>query len=860
VDCTLCDWECDPGSCPGADYYFVSGLRVVSHTVTVTDPEATVSSSVNCSVWGDASWCTQPANTVITAHEPMPANQILLIEGTRNGETFACSGTSCTVPMLEGSNGLTYWAISDYGDSSRLGTRTVLQDTQAPQINASLSGTAGQNGWFVSPAELTVIFSDPLPGSGLVATSALINGTLTDVSHPVTLIEGVYAVVLDVRDAAGLTAQASQTVYVDTTAPALTPQQPQAEVNGYMNGSVIFRGTVSDATSGVRTVLVTVDGVNWDTATLNTDGTWVLDWNSVGMTDGVYTPRAAAVDNAGNRTEISLQAINLDNSPPGMSMTNAWYIWESGHLRVEDNRSGIQRIQLSVRDDQNRWPAMIWEYEVPVLERDLQWNRRFADGTTAPIGSYEVLLQAWDKLGNESWLTARIYIPAAGATPPIPPQTILTTGGETPTAVPTQQGTQPVAAAMVSPTRMPTTEPALVTMSFSSVPDEPAGIIANKQDGETTKNSAVDPNILWGAAAVSAAAGAAAYALQKKKEREAARKAAEEAERDAAYAKVAAYEERKKQNYLQKVYAERRRAAEALYAKRMGKVEDVELGPEEAPIPPGLEKARDVVLGPEDPPVPMGLEKVRDVELIPKNSKNNERYEQMKRMQKHYAASIAAHQKNERKDREREKILSRYSSYNDPNQAIDDFIAGLPDHIDAIELADEVDSFVEAFPAVQFVERGGNIIIYGTQGYRVDLHMNPYTNRISPENVGQAYYNGIGYSLHNQYTSPLFLVSIGANVVTNGHDLSTGEIDRYEFGASLAYDTANTIITATVAGAAIGFAAGFAAGFVPGIPGLLIGAGVGLVVGIGTSIGMSALIDLGKEWYVETVANYYRDL
>ena len=596
VDCTLCGWECDPGSCPGADYYFVSGLRVVSHTVTVTDPEATASSSVNCSVWGDASWCTQPANTVITAHEPMPANQIILVEGTRNGETFACSGTSCTVPMLEGSNALTYWAISDYGDSSRMGNRMVLQDTQTPQINASLSGTAGQNGWFVSPADLTVVYSDPLPGSGLAATSALINGTLTDVSQPVTLTEGVYAVALDVRDVAGLTAQVSQMVYVDTTAPALTPLQPQAEVNGYMNGSVIFRGTVNDVTSGVSTVLVTVDGVNWDGATLNPDDSWVLDWNSAGMADKVYTPRVAAVDNAGNRTEISLQAINLDNSPPGMSMTNAWYIWESGHLRVEDNRSGIQRIQLSVRDDQNRWPAMIWEYEVPVLERDLQWNRRFADGTIAPIGSYEVLLQAWDKLGNESWLTARIHIPAAGATPPIPPQTILITGGETPTAVPTLQETLPAVIGLISPTSVPTVNPTPVKLSFSSVPDKPASVI---ESSESKAPSAVDPNLLWGAAAISAAAGAAAYALQKKKEREAARKAAEEAERDAAYAKVAAYEERKKQNYLQKVYAERRRTAEALYAKCMGKVEDVELGPEEAPVIRGLEQAKDVeVYGP----------------------------------------------------------------------------------------------------------------------------------------------------------------------------------------------------------------------------------------------------------------------
>ena len=186
-----------------------------------------------------------------------------------------------------------------------------------PQINASLSGTAGENGWFVSPAELTVAYSDPAPGSGLSATSALINGTPTDVSQPVTLPDGVYNVVLDVRDVAGLTAQVSQTAYVDTTAPSLSPQQPQAEVNGYMNGSVIFQGAVSDATSGVRTVQVTVDGTNWDTATLYSDGTWVLDWHSAGIGDGAYTPRVAAVDNAGNRTETSLSAINLDNTPPG---------------------------------------------------------------------------------------------------------------------------------------------------------------------------------------------------------------------------------------------------------------------------------------------------------------------------------------------------------------------------------------------------------------------------------------------------------------------------------------------------------------------------------------------------------------
>ncbi len=356
VHCTICTWECNHGSaCGSATYWYKLGVTVVSHTVTVTDPEATVSSVTNCTAWGDASWCTQQASVSITATEPMPEDQIILIEGTRNGEQFACPAASCTVPMLEGSNALTFWAISTYGDSSRMGTLTVLQDTQAPQISAGISGIAGDNGWFVSDAVLSVAYSDAVPGSGISSTSALINGTLTDVSTPVTLPEGVYTIQLDVRDSAGLTAQVIQTAWVDTTAPALSANQPPPESGVYMNGNVVFTGTTSDATSGVNRIEVAPDGINWQPAILNPDGSWILDWDSSVKPDDTYTPRVASTDNAGNRTEISLQPITLDNSAPAMSITGAWYIWETGHASVRDTRSGIERIELSVRDEQNRW-------------------------------------------------------------------------------------------------------------------------------------------------------------------------------------------------------------------------------------------------------------------------------------------------------------------------------------------------------------------------------------------------------------------------------------------------------------------------------------------------------------------------
>ncbi len=549
--CIDCGWECNPGwSCGNATYSYVLGTRLVEHIVTHTDPEATVSSVTNCTAWGDASWCTQPASLSITGTEPMPVDQIILIEGTRNGEPFACPAVTCTVPMLEGSNALTFWAISTYGDSSRMGTLTVLQDTQAPQISAGISGIAGDNGWFVSDAVLSVAYSDAVPGSGISSTSALINGTLTDVSTPVTLPEGVYTIQLDVRDGAGLTAQVNQTAWVDTTAPALSANQPPPESGVYMNGNVAFTGTSSDATSGVNRIEVAPDGVNWAPATLNPDGSWNLNWDSSVKPDDTYTPRVASTDNAGNRTEISLQPITLDNSAPAMSITGAWYIWETGHASVRDTRSGIEHIELSVRDDQNRWPATGWQFETDHLEYDINWNRQFEDGTWAPTGSYQVLLQAWDRLGNGRYITGRIYIPGAGETPVITSQGMISVGVMEETPQPTVEGTPAALAAANTLEPAPGKTPASFT--FSSVPVVP------ETGGEESSPSSplVDPNLLWGASAAAAALAATAYALSRKEEKEAERKRQEEQSLAEANAKVAASEATKTANYMAKCQLE----------------------------------------------------------------------------------------------------------------------------------------------------------------------------------------------------------------------------------------------------------------------------------------------------------------
>jgi shikimate kinase len=344
------------------------------------------------------------------------------------------------------------------------------------------------------------------------------------VASPVTFNEGVYFLQLDVIDYAGHTAQTLYNLMVDTTPPAVTANQPPVELavsgiagGGYVNGSVVFTGTTTDATSGVNRIEISTDGTTLTSITPNADGTWTLDWDSAMMPDGTYTPVITAVDNAGNRTDITLQPLTLDNSAPAMSITGGWYIWESGHIEVYDSRAGIARIELSVRDGQNRWPAREWDYDTPKLEMDLQWDREFGDGTVAPIGTYEVLLQAWDRLGNGRWIKAHIYIPEAGATAVIPYDGMLTAGDIEPTSTPLPiqpAGETPVVAVGGSepdPTNTPMPTSTMLAVPISGEVENTVILSSAENSGDRppANTTPISNGILWGAAAMAAGVAAA---------------------------------------------------------------------------------------------------------------------------------------------------------------------------------------------------------------------------------------------------------------------------------------------------------------------------------------------------------------
>lgn len=112
--------------------------------------------------------------------------------------------------------------------------------------------------------------------------------------------------------------------------------------------------------------------------------------------------------------------------PPAVSLTEHWWIWESGILHVTSKTYPIASVKLTINDPQNRWPAVTLEFD-PRKESELVvWDRRFADGTLAPSGEYPVQVRVCDDHNLCASAAGRISIPD-GVWPTMTPTFIPTT-------------------------------------------------------------------------------------------------------------------------------------------------------------------------------------------------------------------------------------------------------------------------------------------------------------------------------------------------------------------------------------------------------------------------------------------------
>jgi hypothetical protein len=358
---------------------------------------------VVCDLWGDAGWCRGEETLELTASDPQGFN--VTISGDLNGDPFTC-GSSCDLPLPEGT-GIADYTVTSTSGRTASGTSAWKRDGTPPDLEISLPPVDGRNGWYVSEVDLSASATDAI--SGLSILNGSLDGGTTWISFPVHFTDGDYLALIHARDVAGNEVAVSRKIRVDTTDPIV--QITSNSNNDVVQGDVRLSGSLEDATSGPEGSEISVDGgVTWQPALL-VAGNWSYIWDSGEVPNGNYTIQVRGMDRAGNDSDVSTISLTVDNAPPAVSITEWWWIWESGTLKVSSNHFPIATIQVTIRDPQKRWKEVVLEFDPGRNSYLVKWDRRFGDGTLAPAGEYPVLAVACDVNGLCGQDTGRIVIP-----------------------------------------------------------------------------------------------------------------------------------------------------------------------------------------------------------------------------------------------------------------------------------------------------------------------------------------------------------------------------------------------------------------------------------------------------------------
>ncbi len=389
-----------------------------SPTPTPLPPQIT--GVVVCDLWGDAGWCRGHTSLELTASDPQGFD--VTITGDLNGIPFTCE-SSCTLPLSEGTGTANYMVTSTSGRTAS-GSSTWQRDGTPPDLEVSLPPVDGRNGWYVSEVDLSAMATDVI--SGLSSLTASTDGGASWVNPLMHFADGSHAVLIYARDIAGNDVTASRLIRIDTVPPVT--QITSHSNREVVQGEVRLSGSLMDGISGPEGGEISTDGGNtWQSVSLGAGDGWYYVWRTGEVPNGEYIAQMRGRDRAGNVGDVVSVALTVDNAPPAVSITERWWIWETGTLKVSPNHFSIATIQVTIRDPQERWPPVILEFDPEGNSYSVNWDRRFGDGTLAPSGEYLVLAEACDVNGLCGQASGRIMIPeVATSTATLTPSPIAT--------------------------------------------------------------------------------------------------------------------------------------------------------------------------------------------------------------------------------------------------------------------------------------------------------------------------------------------------------------------------------------------------------------------------------------------------
>ncbi len=268
--------------------------------------------------------------------------------GVWNLAAYSAGSWSARVSLQEWANTICARATDNAGNVGPPAPPCVVVslDTTPPSTTASLSGTAGQAGWYVSPVTVALQSSDTL--SGVASVSYRLDaGAWQRYADPFAIsTDGVHVVEYFATDVAGnREVTKSATVKIDR-APPMASASSSGTVGlagWYLSGATVAI-SATDAVSGVASIEYRVDGGGWTTYaapfSVISDGSHIVEYRATDAAGNVEVSRSLTV-----KVDQTLPTLDVTAPAPGSwtresAVTVTWV--------GMDTTSGIDRYEVAI--------------------------------------------------------------------------------------------------------------------------------------------------------------------------------------------------------------------------------------------------------------------------------------------------------------------------------------------------------------------------------------------------------------------------------------------------------------------------------------------------------------------------------
>ncbi|MFZ2948150.1 MAG: hypothetical protein WA003_01580, partial [Desulfuromonadaceae bacterium] len=288
-------------------------------------------------------------------------------------------------------------------------------DGTLPLSSASVSGVAGTNGWYKSPATVLISGTDVTSGVGSIKYRKSINGswgsTITG-GNPSSLGFGNFSSGGNGRYSVGYYAvdracnaesERFVGVDIDSTAPVSTyTPSILPGANGWYTGNVTATFTATDNLSGVSSL--TVDGAIVPGAIasylLSAEGIQTLNYFATDFAGVDEASRSVTV-----RIDKTVPVVTLSTSPATLVATNkAKLVPVTINGSATDSLSGIASVLITITDEYGSYSMTVPSFGA-IVNLDTHKNNKDTDGRL-----YTVKATAIDLAGNQQTSVYNLFV------------------------------------------------------------------------------------------------------------------------------------------------------------------------------------------------------------------------------------------------------------------------------------------------------------------------------------------------------------------------------------------------------------------------------------------------------------------